>query len=64
MEQNWNFLTYYVVLHFGKMKDFVLDAVVLPHVLNKNVHIFCKIRSRVALASVLLNCDIKEKYKN
>lgn len=45
------------------MKNFVVEATVLPHVLNKNVHILCKIRPKVALESVFKNRDITEKMK-
>lgn len=54
MEQNWNiFFTYSeLLLHLGEVKNFCLDTTVLPHMLNKNVHIFCKIRPRVTLGPV------------
>lgn len=52
----------WAVFAFGKMKNFVVDATVLPHILNKNVHILCKIRPKVALESVFKNCDITEKW--
>lgn len=35
-----------------KVENFVLDAIALPHILNKNDHILWKIRARVAFESV------------